>query len=110
MWPAISVLILSLAVTAIAWRLVSQQERNHIDKATALAMSAVFVDLSSDMESLIQDETNLSKIWQFEDPSHKKWDMLSAIYIERHNGCQALAWLTPDYNQRWVAGPKVIAD
>ena len=56
-------------VTAIAWRLVSQQDRNHIEKVTALAMSAVHVDLSADMEALIQDETNLSKIWQFEDPS-----------------------------------------
>ncbi len=105
-WPAISVLILSLTLTAIAWRLVSQQDRIHIEKATALAMSAVHVDLSADMESLIEDETNLSKIWQFEDPSHDKWDMLAAIYIERHSGCQALAWLTPDYQQRWVTGPK----
>ncbi len=105
-WPAVSVLILSLTLTAIAWRLVFQQDQIHIEKATALAMSAVHVDLSADMDALIQDETNLSKIWQFEDPSHNKWDMLAAIYIERHSGCQALAWLTPDYQQRWVTGPK----
>jgi len=105
-WPAIIVLIGSLAGTAIAWLLVSQLERNHIYKATALAMSAVHVDLAADMDALIQDETNAAKIWQFEDPSRKKWDMLAAIYIERHSGCQAMAWLTPDYKQRWVSGPR----
>jgi PAS domain S-box-containing protein len=69
-------------------------------------MSAVHANLMADMNALIQDEANLAKTWQFEDPSHKKWDLLTSIYIERHPGCQAVAWVTPDYKQRWVAGPK----
>jgi PAS domain S-box-containing protein len=105
-WPAIVILFASLACTVIACLLVSRQDRNHIDRVTSLAMSAVHADLSADMHGLIQDEANLAKIWEFEDPSFKKWDLLTSLYIERHPGCQAIAWLTPDNQQHWVTGPK----
>src|SRR5450432_4783047 len=68
-WPAIVILFASLACTVIACLLVSRQDRKHIDRVTSLAMSAVHADLSADMHGLIQDEANLAKIWEFEDPS-----------------------------------------
>lgn len=105
-WPSVIVLITSLVATSVAWFLVSQHDRGHVNRVTALAMSAVHADLTADMIALMDDETNLAKIWQDEDPSYKKWDLLTSLYIDRHPGCQALAWMSPDYQQRWVTGPK----
>jgi PAS domain S-box-containing protein len=102
---AVIVLLASLAITTIGWLIVSKYDRDHIDRVTSLATSAVHADLTSDMNGVIQDEANLAKIWQSEEPSFKQWELLTTIYTERHPGCKALAWVGPTYEQRWVTGP-----
>jgi PAS domain S-box-containing protein len=104
-WLAAIVLLASLAITTIGWLIVSKYDRDHIDRVTSLATSAVHADLTSDMNGVIQDEANLAKIWQSEEPSFKQWELLTTIYTERHPGCKALAWVGPTYEQRWVTGP-----
>jgi PAS domain S-box-containing protein len=99
------VLLASLATTTIGWLVVSKYDRDHINRVTSLATSAVHADLTSDMNGVIQDEANLAKIWQSEDPSFKQWELLTTIYSERHPGCEALAWVSPTYEPRWVTGP-----
>ena len=74
----------------------SKYDRDHINRVTSLATSAVHADLTSDMNGVIQDEANLAKIWQSEEPSFKQWELLTTIYTERHPGCEALAWVSPD--------------
>jgi PAS domain S-box-containing protein len=104
-WLAAIVLLASLAITTIGWLIVSKYDRDHINRVTSLATSAVHADLTSDMNGVIQDEANLAKIWQSEEPSFKQWELLTTIYTERHPGCKALAWVGPTYEQRWVTGP-----
>ena len=104
-WPAFVVLIASLVTTVIGWGVVSKFDRDHIERVTSLATSAVHADLASDMNGVIQDEANLAKIWQSEEPSLRQWELLTTIYTERHPGCEALAWVGPTYEQRWVTGP-----
>jgi PAS domain S-box-containing protein len=104
-WLAIIVLLASLAITTAGWLVVSKYDRDHINRVTSLATSAIQADLTSDMNGVIQDEANLAKMWQSEEPSFKQWELLTTIYTERHPGCEALAWVGPTYEQRWVTGP-----
>jgi PAS domain S-box-containing protein len=104
-WLAVIVLLASLAITTIVWLGVSKYDRDHLNRVTSLATSAVHADLTSDMNGVIQDEANLAKIWQSEEPSFKQWELLTTIYTDRHPGCEALAWVGPTYEKRWVTGP-----
>ena len=104
-WLAVIVLLASLVITMIGWLVVSKFDRDHIHRVTSLATSAVHADLTSDMNGVIQDQANLAKIWQSEEPSFKQWELLTTIYTQRHAGCEGLAWVGPMYEKRWVTGP-----
>jgi PAS domain S-box-containing protein len=101
--------LIVLAATAIAtftsWRLAKLNEREHIQRMTRLASSAVAADLRSDMEAWMLGQIRLAKMWEFQEPSYSQWTAFADLYLEHHPGCIAIVWLDPKYEERWVSRP-----
>src|ERR1700756_1861795 len=99
--------LIVLAATAIAtfisWRLAKLNEREHIQKMTRLAASAVEADLRSDMEGWMLGQIRLAKMWEFGEPTYSQWSAFAGLYLEHHPGCVAIVWLDPKYQERWVS-------
>ena len=99
--------LIVLAATAIAtfasWRLAKLNEREHIQKMTRLAASAVEAGLRSDMEAWMLGQIRLAKMWEFEEPTYSQWSAFAGLYLEHHPGCVAIVWLDPKYQERWVS-------
>lgn len=93
----------TVLVTFVSWRLAKLNERQHIQRMTRLATSAVAADLSSDMQGWMLGQVRLAKMWEFGEPSYTQWSAFAGLYLEHHSGCVAIVWLDPKYQERWVS-------
>lgn len=103
---ALLLLVAGAIGTFIVWRLAKNDEREHIERITALAASAVHADLVSDMQYWIQDQVRLARLWEVERPSQLDWAAYANLYIEHHPGCLKVEWLSPAGEERWVVRTK----
>lgn len=103
-WLAFAVLIVTLSATILAWVVVRDHERAHVRNVTQLMASTVRADLTVDVQTWIDDQNRLAKLWEFDDPSPEKWDLFAKLFFEDHPGCLSIAWLGPDNRERWVVG------
>ena len=108
MWPVASRLLLAVLLagvigTLISWRLVTLNERTHIQRMTRLAASAVAADLSSDLEAWTLAQVRLAKMWEFGEPSYEQWTAFANLYLDHHPGCIAIEWLDHRYEERWIS-------
>jgi len=97
------VLVTTIIVTFISWRLAKRNEGQHIHRMTRLATSAVSADLSSDMDAWMLGQIRLAKMWEFGEPTYSQWSAFAALYLDHHPGCVAIVWLDPKYQERWVS-------
>ncbi|HEU5414580.1 MAG TPA: PAS domain S-box protein [Candidatus Angelobacter sp.] len=97
------VLVATMLVTIALWRVENRNEREHIQRMTGLATSAVAADLSSDMEAWMLGQIRLAKMWEIAEPSYSQWSAFTELYLEHHPGCLAIVWLDPKYQERWVS-------
>ena len=103
-WLAFAVLLVTFSATVLAWIVVRGQERAHVRNVTQLMASTVRADLTVDVQTWIDDQDRLAKLWEFDDPTREKWDLFAKLFFEDHPGCLAIAWLDPESQQRWVVG------
>jgi PAS domain S-box-containing protein len=107
-WPLASRLVLAVLLvgvigTVISWRLVTFNERAHIQRMTRLAASAVAADMSADVEAWTLAQVRLAKMWEFGEPSYEQWTAFANLYLDHHPGCLAIEWLDPKYEERWIS-------
>jgi PAS domain S-box-containing protein len=98
-----AVLLIGVTGTLISWRLVTVNERAHIQRMTRLAASAVAADMSTDVEAWTLDQVRLAKMWEFGEPSYEQWTAFANLYLDHHPGCIAIEWLDPRYEERWIS-------
>lgn len=106
-WPVASRLVLAVLLigvtgTLVCWRLVTINERAHIQRMTRLAASAVAADMGADMEARTLGQVRLAKMWEFGEPSYEQWTAFANLYLDHHPGCIAIEWLDPKYEERWI--------
>ena len=107
-WPVASRLVLAVLLigvtgTLVCWRLVTINERVHIQRMTRLAASAVAADMSADMEAWTLGQVRLAKMWEFGEPTYEQWTAFANLYLDHHPGCIAIEWLDPKYEERWIS-------
>lgn len=107
-WPlasrlVLAVLLVGVICTLISWRLVTLNERSHIQRMTRLAASAVAADMGADVEAWTLGQVRLAKMWEFGEPSYEQWTAFANLYLDHHPGCIAIEWLDPKYEERWIA-------
>jgi len=103
-WLAFVVLVITFSATILAWIVVRDHERAHVRNVTQLMASTVRADLTVDVQTWIDDQDRLAKLWQFDDPSREKWDLFAKLFFEDHPGCLAIAWLDTENQERWAVG------
>jgi PAS domain S-box-containing protein len=108
MWPlasrlGLAVLLVGVSGTLISWRLVTVNERAHIQRMTRLAATAVAADMSADMEAWTLAQVRLAKMWEFDEPGYEQWTAFANLYLDHHPGCIAIEWLDPRYEERWIS-------
>ena len=102
--PAVlTVIIVTVIATSVAWYFARLNERDHIRRMTALATSAISADLNSDMEAWLLGQIRLARMWEFGEPTYQQWSAFAGLYLEHHRGCIAIEWLDPKYEERWVS-------
>src|SRR6478752_4304823 len=99
----LAVLLIGVTGTLISWRLVTVNERAHIQRMTRLAASAVAADMRSDVEAWTLAQVRLAKMWEFGEPSYEQWTAFANLYLDHHPGCIAIEWLDPKYEERWIS-------
>lgn len=99
----LTVLVGTVIGTCAAWYFAKINERDHIQRMTRLATSAISADLNSDMESWLLGQVRLAKMWEFREPTYEEWSTLAGLYLEHHPGCIAIEWLDPKYQERWIS-------
>ncbi len=106
-WLTFSVLVLSLAGTLIAWRVVIAYERLHIQKTARLATAAVRGDLVENVGGRISGQVRLANLWEVGNgPTYPEWKASAELFIQHHPGCLAIEWFQPTYQERWVIRPQ----
>lgn len=103
---AVVAFLVGAAATFVAWRMAKADERTHIQKLTTLAASAVRADLASDMQSWIQGQVRLARLWEVAEPSQSEWAEYANLYIEHHPGCLSVEWMAPQGEERWTIRAK----
>lgn len=101
-WLAFAVLLVTFSATILAWVVVRDHERAHVRNVTELMASTVRADLTVDVQTWIDDQDRLAKLWEFDDPSREKWDLFAKLFFEDHPGCLEIAWLDPEDQERWA--------
>jgi PAS domain S-box-containing protein len=93
----------TVIATFAGWHFTKLDERDHIHRMTRLAASAVAADVEADMNSWLLDQVRLAKLWEFGEPTYTQWTASTGLFLEHHNGCIAIEWLDPAYEERWVS-------
>jgi PAS domain S-box-containing protein len=55
------------------------------------------------MQSWIQGQVRLARLWEVQEPSESEWEAYADLYIEHHPGCLSVEVLSPAGEQRWRA-------
>jgi len=104
-------LFVSALATFVTWRMAKVDERTHIHHLTAVATSAVRADFASDMQSWIQGQVRLARLWEVKEPSESEWEAYASLYMEHHPGCLGVEVLGPAGEHRGrVASARIGAD
>lgn len=106
---ALVALCISAIATFVTWRMAKVDEHTHIRHLTAVANSAVRADFASDMQSWIQGQVRLARLWEVEEPSESDWEAYANLYIEHHPGCIGVEVLGPTGERRWKVSEKTIS-
>lgn len=107
---AMVALVVSAIAIFVTWGMAKVDERTHIRHLTAVATSAVRADFASDMQSWIQGQVRLARLWEVKEPSESDWEAYAKLYMEHHPGCLGVEVLGPAGEHRWrVAERKIRA-
>ena len=87
------------------WQALRAQERAYIHQETQLEAMSVRNELIALMEYRIQALVRMSKRWEQrgKTPTKKEWEFEAALNVRDFKGFQAIEWVDPSFQVRWIA-------
>lgn len=92
-----------LIITLILWQALATQEIAQIEQKLELEAASVKTELTQQMQGRILALVRMAKRWEnMGKPSQESWEADAQIYIEHFSGYQAIEWVDPSFQVRWI--------
>jgi len=81
-----------------------EREHSHMEVMTSAALDHVQSQIASELEGRMQAMERISEHWAISGmPTKNSWDEEARLYIRHYPGIQAVTWIDPSFQTRWVA-------
>jgi len=93
-----------ILVTLWLWRALSAQEHAHLERLLSLEAASVQNELIAQLQARILGLVRIARSWeQDRPPSQERWELEAALNLSLFPGYDAIAWVDPGLQMRWVA-------
>src|SRR2546426_10413491 len=93
-----------LLVTLWLWHALSTQEHAQLERLLSLEAASVQNELIAQLQARILGLVRIARSWeQDHPPSREQWELEAALNLSLFPGYDAIAWVDPELQMRWVA-------
>ncbi len=93
-----------LIITLILWQALATQEIAQIEQKLELEAANVKTELTQQVQGRILALVRMAKRWEKRGkPSPENWEADAQLYLQHFKGYQAIEWVDPSFQVRWIA-------
>ncbi len=91
-------------ITLWLWQALSAQEQAHLERLLSLEAASVQNELIAQLQARVLGLVRIARSWeQGRPPSQEQWEVEATLNLSLFPGYDAIAWVDPGLQMRWVA-------
>ena len=101
-WIPLAVCLGGVVATLLLWQALAARERAHVAREIELTGALAESEITAQLQAQLQALVRIAQRWEMYRPTREEWEADVRNYIRDYANFQAIEWVDPSFQVRWV--------